>query len=91
MFCFARTALTSALELKQRQRDDYMEKVQMLGVTINSISEEKLRLAGKLQQQDKLESRKTELITNSKKLQRDIEVARIAEIMSYVCHSCNVV
>ncbi|XP_071846473.1 DNA repair protein RAD50.L-like isoform X2 [Apostichopus japonicus] len=66
-------ALNSALELKQRQRDDYMENVQILRGTINSISSEKLRLAGRLQQQDKLETKKTELVTNSKKLQRDIE------------------
>ncbi|PIK57783.1 putative DNA repair protein [Apostichopus japonicus] len=65
-------ALNSALELKQRQRDDYMENVQILRGTINSIYR-KVAISRKTATAGQAGDKKTELVTNSKKLQRDIE------------------
>lgn len=66
--------MRSTLELKQRQRQEHVDNVNMMRISINSITSETLRLSAKLQKREKLESEQAELSTNSRTFQREIEV-----------------
>ncbi|XP_030837044.1 DNA repair protein RAD50 [Strongylocentrotus purpuratus] len=66
----------STLELKQRQRQEHVDNVNMMRISINSITSETLRLSAKLQKREKLESEQAELSTNTRTFQREIEDSR---------------
>eukprot|EP00057_Strongylocentrotus_purpuratus_P025350 XP_011679824.1 PREDICTED: DNA repair protein RAD50 [Strongylocentrotus purpuratus] len=66
----------STLDFKQRQRQEHVDNVNKMRISINSITSETLHLSAKLQKRERLESEQAELSTNSRTFQREIENSR---------------
>ena len=81
--------MKSTLEMKQRQRQEHIDDVNMMKVGINSITTETLRLSAKLQKREKLESEMVEFNTTIRTFQREIEVMRTELLLIFPMYSCN--
>ncbi|XP_041462999.1 DNA repair protein RAD50-like [Lytechinus variegatus] len=66
----------STLDMKQRQRQEHVDNINMMRISINSITSEVLRLSAKLQKREKLENDQAELNTINGTFQREIEYSR---------------
>ncbi|XP_022086826.1 DNA repair protein RAD50-like [Acanthaster planci] len=64
------------LDHKQGQINQQSETLQVLGASVNSITSEKLRLSGELQQQEKLQGQRAELAAANQGYAREITDAR---------------
>ncbi|XP_033111365.1 DNA repair protein RAD50-like [Anneissia japonica] len=64
------------VESKRRQVMEHSENLQVLKVNINSITSEKLRLEGELQQRVQLENQQVELTSTNQQYAREIKDAR---------------
>ena len=66
--------MNRTLDHKRSQINQHSETLQVLGASVNSITSEKLRLSGQLQQQEKLQGQQAELTSANQSYAREIKV-----------------